>query len=338
MDLRRWGSPARLRSPDRVCAGRRAAPSGRFGVNESWTTNPYFGTSGIFFADVTGDGKADAIVVNEDESTPVVVRRSTGSQFSPNENWNIPDSDPRHFADANGDGRADAILVDSNEITVFPSTGIGFVAVNWTVKALTGSKGTFFADVTGDRRADAIVVNDDRLAVRRSTTPSKFAGIEAWTTNPYFGRRAPSSPTWTATGRPTRSRSTWARSPCAGRRASSSPGPRAGIPYRARPLLRVKRHVLRRRHGRPEGRRDRGPQGQGHGAPVDGLQVRRERKLDEEPLLRVERHVLRRRHGRQEGRRDRRQRRQDHGAARYPTLTKGTGSRWGVRVAPGGPS
>jgi hypothetical protein len=36
-----------------------------FGPNEDWTHGPYFGTLGIFFADVTGDGKADAIVVND---------------------------------------------------------------------------------------------------------------------------------------------------------------------------------------------------------------------------------------------------------------------------------
>jgi hypothetical protein len=45
-----------------------------FGLNESWTQNPYYGTRGTFFADVTGDGKTDAIVVNNDK---VTVRRST---------------------------------------------------------------------------------------------------------------------------------------------------------------------------------------------------------------------------------------------------------------------
>ena len=55
-----------------------------FSGNESWTTNPYYGSRGTFFADVTGDGKADAIVVNEDK---VTVRRSTGAEFSGNESW-----------------------------------------------------------------------------------------------------------------------------------------------------------------------------------------------------------------------------------------------------------
>ncbi|MBK6994369.1 MAG: hypothetical protein IPH31_05385 [Lewinellaceae bacterium] len=36
-----------------------------FSAAERWTTNPYFGTRGLTFADATGDRKADAIVVNE---------------------------------------------------------------------------------------------------------------------------------------------------------------------------------------------------------------------------------------------------------------------------------
>ena len=44
-----------------------------FGPNEDWTHGAYFGSRGTFFADVTGDGRADAIVVNDDT---VTVRRS----------------------------------------------------------------------------------------------------------------------------------------------------------------------------------------------------------------------------------------------------------------------
>jgi hypothetical protein len=45
----------------------------KFGPNEDWTHGAYYGTRGTYFADVTGDGKADAIVVNDNT---VVVRRS----------------------------------------------------------------------------------------------------------------------------------------------------------------------------------------------------------------------------------------------------------------------
>ena len=50
-----------------------SAQAASFSGNESWTLNPYYGTRGTFFADVTGDGRADAIVVNDDR---VTVRRS----------------------------------------------------------------------------------------------------------------------------------------------------------------------------------------------------------------------------------------------------------------------
>jgi hypothetical protein len=44
-----------------------------FRPNEDWTFGPYYGSRGTFFADVTGDGRADAIVVNNDT---VTVRRA----------------------------------------------------------------------------------------------------------------------------------------------------------------------------------------------------------------------------------------------------------------------
>ncbi len=171
-----------------------AASSGRFAANESWTTNPYFGNNGTFFADVTGDRRADAIAVVQDteENTgsarKMVVRRSTGSQFSANENWGRGFSKGTHlFADVNADGLSDAI--EGNPITVCRSTRVVFAGCkNWTENPFSGSKGRFFADVTGDRRADAIVVNGDKITVRRSTSlGSVFTGNESWTTDPFFG-------------------------------------------------------------------------------------------------------------------------------------------------------
>ena len=53
---------------DNTVTVRRSTGSG-FGPNEDWTNGPYYGTRGTFFADVTGDGKADAIVVNDDTTT-----------------------------------------------------------------------------------------------------------------------------------------------------------------------------------------------------------------------------------------------------------------------------
>ncbi len=154
---------------------------------EYWTNEPYYGTRGTFLADVTGDGKADAIVVND---SGVTVRRSNGSQFLPNETWiNVPYYGTRgtFFADVTGDGRADAIVVNDWGVTVRRSNGSQFLPNEiWIDAPYYGTRGTFFADVTGEGRADAIVVNDWGVTVRRSNG-SSFLSNETWTGDPYYG-------------------------------------------------------------------------------------------------------------------------------------------------------
>ena len=93
----------------------------QFLPNQSWTTYPYFGTIGNHFVDVNGDGRADAVVVNNDK---VRVRPSSGSQFLPDQSWTTyPYYGTRgtYFADVNGDGRADAIVVNNDRVTVLRS-------------------------------------------------------------------------------------------------------------------------------------------------------------------------------------------------------------------------
>jgi hypothetical protein len=143
-------------------------PAGRAPF-EDWTQGPYYGSRGIFFADVTGDGRADAIVVNEDT---VTVRRSTGSGFGPNEDWTqgpYYGSRGIFFADVTGDGRADAIVLNGGGITARRSTGAGFAPnEEWPQGPYNGARGTRFADVTGDAVADAIRVDDTAVMVSRS--------------------------------------------------------------------------------------------------------------------------------------------------------------------------
>lgn len=156
---------------------------------EEWTSGPYFGSKGSYFADVTGDGKADAIVVNAGR---VTVRRSTGRSFGPNEAWTAGafyGSKGTFFADVTGDGKADAIAVNTNKITVRRSTGSRFGPNEaWTTDPFFGSRGTFFVDLTGDGKADAIAVNDDTVLVRRSTGAG-FGPVEDWTHGPFYGSR-----------------------------------------------------------------------------------------------------------------------------------------------------
>jgi FG-GAP-like repeat len=144
----------------------------------------------LFFADVNGDGRADAIVVNK--KAPIAVRLSTGSSFGDETFWsNIPSFGDRgtFFADVTGDGKADAIFVNNDGIRVRPSNGSFFTGnAFWTNIPSFGDRGTFFADVTGDGKADAIFVNNDGIRVRPSNG-SFFNGNALWTNIPSFGDR-----------------------------------------------------------------------------------------------------------------------------------------------------
>jgi Astacin (Peptidase family M12A)/FG-GAP-like repeat len=159
-----------------------------FKDNENWTSGPYLGSRGNFFADVTGDGKADAIVSNRESG--ITVRRSSGTSFSPNERWTSSDFNGKKgtfFADVTGDGKADVIAININSTLVRRSTGNSFAAAEtWSTNFLGAAKGTFFADVTGDGKADAIMVEVTGIKVFRSTGTGFSAGVE-WTSNEYFG-------------------------------------------------------------------------------------------------------------------------------------------------------
>jgi hypothetical protein len=107
-----------------------------FGANESWTTNPYYGNIGTYFADVTGDGRADAIVVN---SSSVTVRRAVGDlitpyEFKANELWSSTPTAAygnigTYFADVTGDGKDDEIQVNRfSGVTLSQSNGSRFLA------------------------------------------------------------------------------------------------------------------------------------------------------------------------------------------------------------------
>jgi hypothetical protein len=127
----------------------------------SFNTGPYYGDRGTYFADVTGDGKADAIVVNSDKIT---VRPSDGTQFLPNQSWTTGPyygNAGTYFADVTGDGKADAIVVNWDfvfrwgSVTVRRSDGTQFLP-NETWATYYNGNPQDFADVTGDGKADAI--------------------------------------------------------------------------------------------------------------------------------------------------------------------------------------
>jgi len=134
-----------------------------------------------FFADVTGDGKADAIAM---DSNHVWVLPSNGSNgFNPIQTWStIGYSGTRgtFFADVTGDGKADGIVVNEDKVTVRRSNGSQFQPnESWTTNRFYGTYGTFIADVTGDGKADLIGINPGIITIRRSTG-SAFAANENW--------------------------------------------------------------------------------------------------------------------------------------------------------------
>jgi ribosomal protein L27 len=163
----------------------------KFLPNEIWSAVPFYGSdkSGnayVYFADVDGDGKADAIAVNP---AGITVRRSDGTKFLPNEvltqeGYFGTDQFGRlnvHFASVTDGHKADAIVVNKNGVTVRRSDGTKFLPnENWTDGPFYGEFGTFFADVDGDGKADAIVVNRNGITVRRSDG-TRFLPNEAWT-------------------------------------------------------------------------------------------------------------------------------------------------------------
>ncbi|MGE0552220.1 MAG: FG-GAP repeat domain-containing protein [Gemmatimonadales bacterium] len=146
-----------------------------FAPAQAWTSDPYYGARGTFFADLTGDRRADAVVVND---AGITVRRSNGGGFGPNETWSGPFFGTRgtFFADATGDRLADAIVVNDAGMTLRRSTGSGFGPnESWSAAFAAVA----FADVTGDGRADAIAVNSRGLLVRVSTGAG-FGPEQAW--------------------------------------------------------------------------------------------------------------------------------------------------------------
>ena len=115
-------------------------------ATQNFTGGAYFGSLGTHFADVTGDGKADGIVVN---SNAIVVRRAntTSTAFNANETWTTGGFYGHYgtfFADVTGDGKADAIVVNQGSVVVRPSTGSAFgTAQTWFAGTEHGTVGVF---------------------------------------------------------------------------------------------------------------------------------------------------------------------------------------------------
>jgi hypothetical protein len=147
-----------------------------------WTGSTFSGTRGTYFADVTGDGRADAIAHND---TSIAVRKSNGAPLlATSTNWlNVAfvGSVGTYFADVTNDGAADAIAINSNNVLVRPSNGTSAFGSSqtWSTTGFSGSIMTLVADVSGDGRADLVALNTNGIVVRVAT-PNSFASPGVW--------------------------------------------------------------------------------------------------------------------------------------------------------------
>lgn len=157
--------------------------SGSFGALVAWRRGVAVGASRYLMADVTGDGRADAVAFFS-SSGSWWVAPSTGSAFAAPTLWKSghgAGSQAQFVADVTGDRRADAVVffdTGGNWWTA-PSTGAAFAAYSlWKSDHGAGSTRQLLADVTGDGRADAVVFFD--TGGNWWTAPSTGAAFSAY--------------------------------------------------------------------------------------------------------------------------------------------------------------
>ncbi|MEH0545884.1 FG-GAP-like repeat-containing protein [Streptomyces sp. B21-105] len=136
----------------------------------------------LYFADVTGDGKADMLVHTPDGN--INVRKNMGTYFDGGTlmtaNWSNflgqPGQGRLYFADITGDGKADLMVheMDGN-INVRKNMGTYFdggtlMTANWSnFLGQPGQGRLYFADITGDGNSDLVVhTTDGNVSVRRN--------------------------------------------------------------------------------------------------------------------------------------------------------------------------
>ena len=154
---------------------------------EAWLQHGSSTPDQIQYADVNGDGKADALYFDTLRSRGVWVSLSTGSGFTGGELWlQHGDSTPDQiqYADVNGDGKADALYFDtlrSGGVWVSLSTGTTFTSpVLWAQYGASIPDQIQYIDVNGDGRADAVYFDTDGGLLVSLSTGNSFTVPQLW--------------------------------------------------------------------------------------------------------------------------------------------------------------
>jgi hypothetical protein len=164
---------------------------------DPWINDHGLGSTDQFVADVTGDGRGEAIVYARSTGCWHVSGPAT-SRCAPD-----PGSSRRLVADVTGDGKADAVMfVDevngepAGRWYVAPSTGTNFGEfVQWADGHGAGSEDQLLGDVNGDGKQDAVTYADGTWDVALSLGDQIRAAVHValWTRRVfhYGAQRSP---------------------------------------------------------------------------------------------------------------------------------------------------
>jgi hypothetical protein len=151
-----------------------------FGAEQEWSSVAFDGNVTNLVADVTGDGKADAVGIS---TNSIWVMPSTGTSFGPPMQWSSIAFDgavANVLGDVDGDGKADMIGFNATNVWVLPSTGSFFAGKQqWSSASFDGTVTNLVADVNGDGKVDAVGFNPNNIWVMPSTG-SEFGPNQQW--------------------------------------------------------------------------------------------------------------------------------------------------------------
>jgi hypothetical protein len=185
----------------RVSLGNSQSP-GDFAAPQTWASGLCQVNDVCAFADVTGDGKADAVAFRTSGTSTgtVQVAPSTGNDFAVTNTWAsgiCSDLDTCVLADLNADGKADVVTFDRSSVTAI-NDGRSRVALSdgfssfgptrvWSTAFCLTDQACYAADVNNDGRADAVALvttgaNKGQAWVALNTGAA-FAPAQLWTSD-----------------------------------------------------------------------------------------------------------------------------------------------------------